>query len=95
MTRNFHMGRGADHTPIKLENLHQDIFHMLNTSQLTKGHPPFHRICNARQQNRFEHIVARHISAASLNNINAPTLLNMQRLNENDKKIWKDSYDKE
>ena len=68
---------------------------MLKTGQLTKGYHPFHRIFNARRQVRFENIVARHISAASLDKVDAPTLLNMQRLSKNDQKIWRKGYDEE
>ena len=91
----FHMVRGTNRTPIPLPNLHEDIFDMIKTSQLTRGHPPFHRIFNSRRQLRFENLIARHISAASLDNVDAPTLLNLQKLSPNDKKIWKDGYDEE
>ena len=73
----FHMGRGTNRIPIPLPNLHEDIFNMLKTSQLTRGRPPFNRIFNARHQLRFENLIARNISAASLDNIDAPTLLNL------------------
>ena len=68
---------------------------MIKTGQITKDHPPFHRIFNARRQIRFENIVARHVSAASLDKVDAPTLLNMQRLSTKDQKIWRDGYDEE
>ena len=70
----FHMGQGNKRTPIPLENLHEDIFHMIKTCQITKGRPPFRRIFNARCQIRFENFVARHISAASLEKVDTPTL---------------------
>ena len=91
----FHMGRGTNRVPIPLPNLHGDIFNMLKTSQLTQGHSLFHRIFNARRQLRFENLIARYISAASLDNLDAPTLLNLQKLSPNDQKIWKDGYDEE
>ena len=37
--------------------------------------------------------VARHVSAASLKNLDAPTLLQMHKLEDHDKKLWKQSYD--
>lgn len=66
---------------------------MIKSSQITKGHLPFYCIFNVRQQSRFEHIVAKHISAASLKHVDVLTLLNMQRINDNAKKIWKDNYE--
>ena len=40
-------------------------------------------------------MVARHVSAANLKQLDAPTLLTMNNLDHEDKKIWKARYDKE
>ena len=82
----FHAGRGASRAPTLLPNLHMNIFHLLRTYQLTRGHPPFHTIFNAVRQTKFEQTMARHVSAASLNSIDAPTLLQMNKLHHHDKK---------
>ena len=79
----FHMGRGSNRIPIQLTNLHEDIFKMIKTCQLKKGHPSFHRIFKARRQLRFETFIARHIPPASLDQIDASTLLNQSQRPEN------------
>ena len=37
----FHMGRGKNRTPVPLPHLHEEIFNMIKTGQITKGYPPF------------------------------------------------------
>ena len=37
----FHTGRKNRKPPIPLPNFHTDLLHLINTSQLTQGHPPF------------------------------------------------------
>ena len=67
----LHAGRGTTRTPIKLKNLHQDIFHLIQTSQLVRGYYPFHTLLNAWQQVTFNNTVACHVAAASMTNLDA------------------------
>ena len=49
---------------------------------------------NQRQQN-FQTAVARHASTANLQNTDTPTLLKMNTIDPNNKKIWEAGYDEE
>ena len=91
----FHFGRGVDKTPFLLPNLHQHIYHWIQTGQLTRGHPPFHRIFNLQRQLTFTNTVAHHVSAASFQHIDVTNFLQMQRLSTYDKATWKAAYDEE
>ena len=52
----------------------------------------------ARAENRqqqFQQSVARHISAASIQNLSPPTLIKMMSLSPEDKLTWSKAYDEE
>ena len=84
----FHANQDTTQTPVKLNNLNQDVLHLIQTLQLVRGHPPFHTIFNDRRQLTFNNMVAHHVSITSINNMDALTLLNMHKLSAHDHKIW-------
>ena len=63
------------------------MVHLIRTLQLVQGHSPSHTIFNTRQQINFENMVVCHVSTASLNNANAPTLLNTHKLSAHEKRL--------
>ena len=91
----FHPGRGMSRTPLLLPDLNEHCLHFIKSGQLTQGHPPFHTIFNLIRQQKFEQSVARHVSAANLQHMDAPTLMKMSSLQNHDKDIWKEAYDEE
>ena len=91
----FAPGRGDSRHPIPLDNLQQHILHWIRSGQITRGHPPFHRIYDIHRRLHFTETVARHVSAANLQKIDAPTLLQMHTLSPSDKQTWKGGYDEE
>ena len=91
----LHMVRGTNRTPILLIDLHQNVHYLLRNHQLTCGHPPFHTNFNNRCRLLFTDSVSHHVYVANLRNFDTPTLLKMNRLETDDKNIWKQNYDEE
>ena len=91
----FHFGRQNQTDPVLLLNFHRDGLELIQQGHLIRGHPPFHKIYSQRQSHVFQESVARHVSAASLNNLDAPTLIQMRSLENHDKEQWKKAYDEE
>jgi deoxyuridine 5'-triphosphate nucleotidohydrolase len=91
----FHFGRHNKTTPVLLKHFHRDGLQLICQNKLIRGHPPFHKIYEERQSEIFRESVARHISAASLKDLDAPTLLQMHSLSNHDKQLWKQAYDEE
>ena len=54
----FHTGRKNRIAPIPLPTTHTEILHLITTHQLTRGHPPFHKILNQHRQQQFQASVA-------------------------------------
>ena len=91
----FHFGRTNRTEPIHLKNFNQDGLKLIQDGQLMRGHPTFSTIYQQRQSQVFQESVARHVSAANLKNLDVPTLIQMQSLENHDKNIWKAAYDEE
>ena len=91
----FHYGRTNKQPPLHLVDFTSVAHKMVTHNELTRGHPPFHKIYDEMRSTIFKESVARHISAAGLNKLEAPTLLQMKNLDYNDKKIWSAGYDEE
>jgi deoxyuridine 5'-triphosphate nucleotidohydrolase len=91
----FHFGRQNKTTPVHLKHFHRDGLDLIRQNKLIRGHPPFHKIYEERRSTIFQESVARHISAASLKDLDAPTLLQMHSLDNQDKQLWKQAYDEE
>ena len=49
----FHLGRVQNRSPISLPILHQEIISPIESSQITRGHPPFHTININQHQKIF------------------------------------------
>lgn len=91
----FHTGRKNKKPPIPLPNIHMDLLHLIHTSHLTQGHPPFYRIMSIHRTQQFQNSVACHVSAASLQDLSPPTLIKMMSLSPEDKSIWSKGNDEE
>ena len=91
----FHFGRTNKTTPMLLPHFHRDARDLIHHQHLVQGHPPFHRLYEHRSSQTFKESVARHVSAAALRQLDAPTLLQMQTLNDSEKATWNAAYDEE
>ena len=91
----FHFGRTNRTEPVLLEHFHRDGLELIQQGFLIRGHPSFNKIIANRNSNTFKDSVARHVSAANLKNLDIPTLLQMQSMEEGDKQLWKQAYDEE
>ena len=91
----FRPGHALTNKPIDLPDLEQQIYDLIETSQLFKGHLPFPKVIQARQSSNFSSAFARHISAKGLTSLDVPTLLQHKHLNPNDKAIWDSAYAEE
>ena len=91
----FHYGRSNTTEPTLLKNFDRDARDLIHQQHLIRGHPPFHTIIANRKSIIFKESVARHVSAASLKNLDAPTLIQMQSLIDTDKEAWNQAYDEE
>ena len=60
-----------------------------------RGYMSFHTIHNNQRQQNFHFAVLCHVSTANLQNMDTPTLLKMNTMNPNNKKIWEVAYDEE
>ena len=91
----FHFGRSNTTEPVHLQNFHLEARNMIHNYHLIRGHPPFHKIMANRNSQIFKDSVARHVSAASLRNLDVPTLIQMQKLQDTDKTTWNKAYNEE
>jgi hypothetical protein len=73
----FHFGRTNHTDPVHLQHFYRDGLQLIQQGHLIRGHPTFNSIHQNRQSQIFQQSVARHVSAATLKNLDAPTLIQM------------------
>ena len=91
----FKSGHKHHNSPISLPDFEKNVYNLITTFQLFKGHQTFRKIIETRSSFNLGTIVARHVSAISLSSTDAPNLLKHCKLNKNDKEIWDNAYKEE
>jgi len=79
----------------KNNNATIDLPNFNATFQLLPGHQTFNRVHQAQSSYLLSRIVARHVSAKSLQLKDAPTLPQHAKMSPNDKDIWDSAYAEE
>ena len=80
---------------IPLPDFEPQVFSMIEKFQLYEGHKRFDKIREDHDKIKFHQSVARHVSAAGLDNMSPPTLSKHSQMTDNDKTIWDAAYREE
>ena len=101
-TWSFIPGRNKSKPPITLPNFKTLAQSLVTNKKLFQGWKTNHKVLTARILRGASNLVAsnwrliaRHISAKSLDILEAPTLLRHKKLTKNDRSLWDAAYDEE
>ena len=89
------MSKTATTVAIPLPDFEPQVFHLIDTFQLYEGYKRFNSIKEDHAKLNFHREVARHVSAAGLENLSTPTLSKHSQMSPNDKAIWDAAYKEE
>jgi hypothetical protein len=85
----WHFYPGKSTTGIFLPDLMANCQHILDSTQLFRGHTKFKNVYDARTQHGHRDCVLHHVSAHGLHSLVAPTSLKAHKnMDPNDKSIW-------
>ena len=81
----------GNHDPVPIP----EIMTSITNRDIVKGHIPFAHLNLIRQTQGLHEAVAHHVSAANLQNLDPPALINHSCLSSSDKEIWDQAYNEE
>jgi len=91
----FRPGHKLSNKPINLPDFESEVHKLIQSYQLHRGHPAFRKIMHSKSSFSLSQIVAKHVSAAGLDSLDAPTLTKHHKMSKNDKRIWDAAYAEE
>ena len=91
----FQPGRRDSNSHIPMPNFLSEIGNFIHDKKLYEGWLSKTQVAASRQTQRLKKIVAHHVSAANLKNLDPPTLINHKKLNPADRAIWDAAYAEE
>ena len=97
----FRPGKKETNPLMPLPDLEQRIHQLIANKRIFDGHVRFSHIATARRSRIMADMLAtqvlkaRHVSAATLENMNSPLLSQHSKLSPHDKEIWDAAYGEE